>query len=74
MKKISEEETKKLIEEGKEELEKIIAEGGKVTTTIINEKEKVTIIKKVELVNGKATSSTTVKTKDETQLDYSFIV
>lgn len=65
MEQISEEEAKRLLEEGKEEFRRILDEGGKITDTIIREKEKVTIIKKIEPVNGEATSSTLVQTKGE---------
>ena len=73
MEQISEEELKRLIEEGKEELKKILNEGGKITDTIIREKDKVTIIKKIEPVNGEATSSTLVQTKGEMNLEFSLL-
>ena len=56
-----------------EEMKKIIQDGGKVTKTEIYEKDKTTTIIKIEPVNGKATSSTTIHTKDGIQTDYSFI-
>mgnify|MGYP003485798656 CR=1 FL=1 len=43
----------------------------KITDTIIREKGKVTHIRKVEPVNGKATSSKTIQTKGEISVDYS---
>lgn len=63
MEEITEQEAKKIIEEGKEEIKQIIAEGGKVIDIVINEKDKKTITRKIEPVNGKATSSTIVQTK-----------
>ena len=65
MKQISEEETKKSVEEGQEEVRKILEDGGKVTDTIIYEKDKTTVIRKIEPVNGESTCSKTVTTKDE---------
>ena len=65
MKLISEQEKEQMINEELEELRKIIEEGGKVTDTIIREKGKITTTRKIEPVNGEATSSTIVQTKDE---------
>lgn len=63
MEEITEQEAQIMIEEGKEEIKQIINEGGKVTDTIIYEKDKITSIRKIEPVNGEATSSTTIQTK-----------
>ena len=71
MEAISEEEAKRLIEEGKEELQKIINDGGKITDIIIREKDKITHINKIEPVNGKATSSKTIQTKGEINISCS---
>lgn len=65
MEKIIEQEAKRMIEEGKEEIKQIINEGGKVIDTIINEKDKKTITRKIEPVNGKATSSSIIQNKNE---------
>ena len=71
---INEKELQQLIKDGKEELKKIIDDGGKIAITIIYEKDKITEIRKIEPVNGKPTSSTIIKNKDEiTVVDYSFI-
>ena len=69
MKRISEEEARKMIEEGKKEIKRIIDEGGKVTDTIIYEKDKTTTIRKIEPVNGEATSSTIIQTKDDIKIN-----
>lgn len=65
MEEITEQEVKRMIEEEKEEIKKIIDEGGKVIDTIITEKDKKTITRKIEPVNGKATSSSIIQTKNE---------
>lgn len=64
MKKITEQEAQRIIKDNKEETKKIIDEGGKITNTIIQEKEKTTTIRKIELANGKTTSSTIIQTKE----------
>ncbi len=73
MEQITQKEADEMIEKDKEELKKILDEGGKITTTIIEEKETTTITKKIEPVNGQATSSTTILKNDEISIDYSFI-
>lgn len=65
MEEITKQETNKIIEQGKEELQQITNEGGKITKTIIEEKDKITTIFKVEPVNGKATSSKMITTKND---------
>lgn len=52
------------MEEEKEQINKIIDEGGKVIDKIIYEKDKVTTTRKIEPVNGEATSSTIVQSKE----------
>ena len=54
-------------------MEEIIQNGGKITKTEIYEKDKTTTTIKIEPVNDKTTSSTTVQDKDGIQIDYSFI-
>lgn len=69
MEQISEEEAKRLLEEGKEEIKKILNEGGKITDTIIREKDKATTIRKIELANGKSNSFKIIQNKDEIKID-----
>lgn len=69
MNQISEEEAKRLLEEGKEEIKKILNEGGKITDTIIREKDKTTTIRKIELANGKSNSFKVIQTKDEINIE-----
>lgn len=64
MEKITEQEAKDMLEKDKAKLQKILNEGGKITKTIIEEKDKVTTITKIEPVNGEATSSTIIQTKE----------
>lgn len=59
---ITEEQYKAEMDMNKEEIQRILNEGGKVTDTIIYEKDKVTTTRKIEPVNGKATSSSMVQT------------
>lgn len=73
MEEITQEQADKMIKQGEEEIAKIIEEGGKVTKTVIEEKDKTTTIIKIEPVNGKGTSSTTIQTKDGIETNYSFI-
>ena len=68
MEKITEQEAKDMLEKDKAKLQKILNEGGKITKTIIEEKDKVTTITKIEPVNGEATSSTTIQTKEEIKI------
>ena len=70
MKQISEEETKKSVEEGQEEARKTIIDGGKIMDTIIYEKDKTTVIRKIEPVNSESTCSKTVTTKDEISINF----
>lgn len=59
------------LEKSQEEFKKILDEGGKIIRTIIEEKDKTTIILKEEPVKGKATSSTIIQTKDDMQVNFS---
>lgn len=70
MKQISQEEANKIIEQGEKEMKQMIDDGGKITKTTIEEKNKKTIIIKMEPVDGKATSSKIVTTKDGITIDY----
>ena len=70
MEKITQKEADKMIEEGREEIRKILNDGGKITDIIVREKDKVTQTRKIEPVNGEATSFTIVQTKSEI---YSFM-
>lgn len=71
MEKISQEEADAMIKKSEEEFKQIINEGGKIIKTIITEKDKETTITKIEPVNGEATSSTLVQTKDVMEIEFS---
>lgn len=62
---ITEEQYKAEMDMNREEIQKILNEGGKVTDTIIYEKDKVTTTRKIEPVNGKATSSIITQTANK---------
>lgn len=70
MEEITEQDVERMIEEGKEEIKQIINEGGKVIDIVINEKDKKTITRKIEPVNGKATSSSIIQTKNEITFNF----
>ena len=74
MEKITQEQADEIIKKCKEDFKEIIEEGGKITDITIYEKDKVTKIRKIEPVNGEATSSEIVETKDFVSImeDYSF--
>lgn len=71
MEKITEQQNEEIIKQSRQEIEKIIEDGGKITKTIIEEKGKRTEIIKIEPVNGKATSSKMITTKDGIEVSYS---
>lgn len=73
MEQITEKEANEMIEKDREKLQKIIDEGGKIIDTIIREKDKVTTTRKIEPVNGKATSSTIVTALEKVNVTHSFI-
>ena len=62
---ITEEQYKAEMDMNREEIQRILNEGGKVTDTIIYEKDKITTTRKIEPVNGKATSSTITQTANK---------
>ncbi len=70
MEEITEQEAKKMIEQGKEEMKKILENDGRIIDTTIREKDKVTTIRKIELADGKSTSSKIVTRKDEITIDF----
>lgn len=64
MEEITEKEKEQMIRAGKEEIKQIIEAGGKVTDIITREKDKITTTRKIEPVNGEATSSMITQTKE----------
>lgn len=61
---ITEQEAKEIIKQDKEKLQKIFTEGGKITDLIDREKDKTITTRKIEPVNGEATSSTIQQNED----------
>ena len=66
---ITEEQYKAEMDMNREEIQRILNEGGKVTDTIIYEKDKITTTRKIEPVNGKATSSIITQTANKISLN-----
>lgn len=64
MEEITEKKAIEMIEQDRKEIQKIIEEGGRITKTIIEDKNKIITTIKIEPVNGKTTSSTTIQNKD----------
>lgn len=64
MEEITEKKAIEMIEQDRKEIQKIIEEGGRITKTIIEDKTKIITTIKIEPVNGKTTSSTTIQNKD----------
>ena len=57
MERITDQEKNRLINQEKEKIKKLIQDGGKVVNIITYEKDKTTTQRKIELANGKSTSS-----------------
>lgn len=64
MEEITEKKAIEMIEQDRKEIQKIIEEGGRITKTIIEDKNKIITTIKIEPINGKTTSSTTIQNKD----------
>ena len=64
MEEITEKKAIEMIEQDRKEIQKIIEEGGRITKTIIEDKNKIITTIKIEPVNAKTTSSTTIQNKD----------
>ncbi len=65
MKSITEQEAKEQVKQGKEGFKKILEDGGRITDITVHEKDKTIMTRKIEPVNGEATSSTIVQEANE---------
>ncbi len=65
MERITDQEKNRLINQEKEKIKKLIQDGGKVVNIITYEKDKTTTQRKIELANGKSTSSKIEIEKDK---------